>query len=115
MIGYGDIDLNDLIDEDPPPSTKRLSGSAELVIIDRCDALFISATWTLVASTKDERGMHVIQQTEPSDVAHSASFIRRWSRSLVRMKLAELRRAGVDVEKTYVSLGGDLSDLDGMG
>jgi hypothetical protein len=110
-----DLNLDDLIDEDPPPSTKRMPGSTSLVIDDRCEALFTSATWTLTGTVKDNsgKGELVIQQSSASPRAHSPWFTRRWARQLIRQNKDRLRKMGVDVEKTYLVWGGILDDLEG--
>jgi hypothetical protein len=113
LSGFGDVDLDleDLIDEDPPPSTRRTPGSADLEVEDKCEALFISATWTLVAVVKDGGGKVVIEQSTPSSKGHTEAFTKRWVRQLIRVNEERLRRMGVDVEKTYQTWGGVLDDL----
>lgn len=100
---FGTIDL-DFGDERPtwPPA-----GSADLVIEDKCEPLFISCTWSLIATVGDR----VIGQSKSIDKAHTVPFIRRWSRQLIRTRYELLRQLGVDAEGEYVKLGGDLEDL----
>lgn len=101
---FGSLEL-DLPDGDrptwPPPQMGLLK------IIDKFEPLFTSATWTIIA-TVDEQ---VIASSRPADRAHSAAFIKRWSRQLIRSKYQLLRQLGVDAEGEYVKLGGDLEDL----
>jgi hypothetical protein len=117
MYGDGlaevDLGLDELIDEDPPPSTQRTPGSATLVVDDRYDALFTSATWTLVAKVKNSNGELIIEQSSPTPTSHTASFIRRWARALIRQNKVKLRKMGVDVEQTYLGWGGIVEDLEG--
>jgi len=94
-------------DDESPPSTKRTPGSAELVVIDKCDALFISAEWTLIASV----GTQEIARSSPIPRSHSNAFMKQWTRYVIRTHKVELRRLGVDVEKTYVKWGGIIQDL----
>lgn len=56
-------------------------------------------------------GDHIIAKSREADKAHTVSFIKRWSRQLIRHKHEQLRRLGVDTEGEYVKLGGDLEDL----
>lgn len=108
-----DVEDNaDLIDEDPPPSTIPTAGSADLEVEDHMDALFLSATWTLVARVKDNRGTLVLQRSTESNKAHSEAFKKRWTRQFIRQNKARLRRLGVDVESTYKAWGGILEDLE---
>ena len=109
---FGELDLSDLIDEDPPPSTKRMPGSATFEVEDKMSALFYSATWTLVATVSDSRGDVTIAQSTESKKAHSAAFMKRWTRQVIRMNQKRLRKLGVDVEATYLKWGGELEDLE---
>lgn len=109
---FGELNLDDLIDEDPPPSTQRTPGSATLEIEDKMDALFISATWSLIAIARDGRGDTVLAKSTESQKAHSAAFMKRWTRQVIRSNKKKLRKMGVDVEATYLKWGGDLEDLE---
>ena len=109
---FGELNLDDLIDEDPPPSTKRMPGSATFVVEDKMDALFYSATWTLIATVKDSNGEIVIAQSTESKKAHSAGFLKRWARAWIRTHQRRLRKMGVDVDAVYVGYGGMLEDLE---
>lgn len=101
---FGSLDLGDLCDDRPtwPPPQMGL-----LKIWDKFEPLFTSATWTIVAEVDGQ----VIARSRESDKAHTAPFIKRWSRQLIRTKYELLRRLGVDAEGEYVKLGGDLDDL----
>lgn len=103
FVMFGELDLN-FGDERPtwPPPQMGL-----LKIEDKFEPLFTSATWTIVAMVDGD----VIAKTNPSDKAHTAPFIKRWSRQLIRTKYERLRQLGVDAEGEYVKLGGDLDDL----
>lgn len=96
------------IDEEPAPETLPMAGSAHLVIEDKCEALFISAEWTIKATV----GKHEIAKSTSSSKAHTVPFIKRWARQVIRTNKARLRRLGVDVEAVYVQWGGILEDLD---
>ncbi len=109
---FGELDLDDLIDEDPPPSTKRMPGSATLEVEDKEEALFISAEWTIKATVKDANGKVIIAQSTTSKKAHTQPFIKRWTRQMIRMNQKKLRKMGVDVEKAYQQWGGLLEDLE---
>lgn len=113
--GFGELDLTDLIDEDPPPSTKRNPGSARLDIEDKMVALFTSATWTLMATVIDSRNKTVITQSTDSQKAHTKWFTQRWAREAIRSNQRKLRKMGVDVEATYSLWGGKLEDLEETG
>ena len=91
------------------PDTVPSPGSAQLVVEDVCQALFTSATWSVVAKVGD----HVIGSSGDVDHAHSVPFIKRWTRQLIRQNKERLRRLGVDVPATYTSFGGPVTDLDG--
>lgn len=101
---FGSLDL-DLGDDDRPTWPPPVMGL--LKIEDKFEPLFTSATWTIVASVGDQ----IIAKSRESDKAHSASFIKRWARQLIRSKYELLRQLGVDAEGEYVKLGGDLKDL----
>jgi hypothetical protein len=109
---FGELDLDDLIDEDPPPSTKRMPGSATFDVEDKMTALFVSATWQLVASYKDASGVTVIAQSTEQPKAHSPAFLKRWGRAVIRQNQKKLRKMGVDVDATYLRFGGILEDLE---
>ena len=116
MHGFAELDLDDLIDEDPPPSTVRTPGSAAFHVEDKMTALFVSATWQLVATVKDIKGVvTVIAQSTEQPKAHSAAFLQRWARAAIRNNKRQLRKLGVDVEATYLRYGGDLEDLEETG
>lgn len=116
-VGCGDlIDYSDLIDEDPPPSTQRTPGSASLVVHDRCEPLFISATWTLEAHVVRADGTHtLIDTSSPSATARTVNEIKRWSRHLMKRKKSQLWKLGVDVGKAYALCDGDPLDLEDVG
>jgi hypothetical protein len=112
---FGEIDLDDLIDEDPPPSTKRMPGSATFEVEDKEEALFISAEWTIIAKVKDKNGKVVIAQSTTTSKAHSQAFIKRWTRQVIRSNQKKLRKMGVDVDQVYQDWGGILEDLEETG
>lgn len=85
----------------PPP------GTADLIIEDKCSALFFSAIWELVATIDNEE----IARSTESNIAHSRSFTRQWTRQVIRLHYVTLRRAGVDAEAEYIKWGGKLEDL----
>jgi hypothetical protein len=102
FINFGELELDgDDRPTWPPP------GSSNLVIEDKYEPLFTSATWTIMAYVDED----VISKSTQSDKAHSSAFIRRWSRQMIRSKYELLRMLGVDVDEEYVKLGGDLVDL----
>jgi hypothetical protein len=108
----GEIDLDDLIDEDPPPTTRRAPGSSTLVIEDKMAALFTSAEWTLVATVRDSKGDKELVRSSTITQAHTQPFIKRWARQVIRANKVQLRRLGVNVETVYLGWGGLLEDLD---
>lgn len=84
------------------------AGSAALIIEDKYEPMFISATWTIVATVDDV----TITRSNPNPTgAHSPAFIKRWSRQMIRTRYEDLRRLGVDADAEYVKWGGDLKDL----
>jgi hypothetical protein len=104
FIRSGSIDFNF---DDDHPSTWPSPQMGLLKIIDKFEPLFISATWTIVATVDGD----VIAKSKESGRAHTETFIKRWSRQLIRTKYEQLRRLGVDAEGEYVKLGGNLEDL----
>ena len=105
FVQFGELDLN--FDEDDAPPTWPSPGSALLVIVDKFEPLFTSATWTLIASVNGD----ILAKTHPKDVPHTAPYIKRWSRQFIRSHYVTLRRLGVDAEAEYVKLGGALDEL----
>ena len=83
-------------------------GSSKLIVIDKCEALFFSAVWTIIASVNGK----TIAMSSESVKPHSDPFIRQWSRQMIRKNYSQLRAIGVDAEDEYVKLGGDLADLE---
>lgn len=102
FIQFGSLNF----DDDTPP-TWPPAGSAKLVIIDKFEPLFTSATWTITAMV----GSDVVARSNESDKAHTSPFVKRWSREMIRRKYELLRRYGVDADAEYVKLGGDPKDL----
>lgn len=103
LFGFN-FDLDFESDDKP---TWPVPGTALLKIEDKFEPLFTSATWTIVATVDGG----VIAKSRDADHPHSKPFIRRWSRQMIRTQYESLRRLGVDAEKEYVALGGDLYDL----
>lgn len=105
FVMFGSLDDLDFATDDrptwPPP------GTADLIIEDKYEPLFTSATWSLVAKVGDQ----VIGQSQPISAPHTAAFMKRWSRQLIRSNYERLRKLGVDAEAEYVKLGGELEDL----
>jgi len=95
------------IDDDDTP-TWPPPGSADLVIEDKYEPLFTSAVWTIRASIA---GVPVVCSRD-SSTEHSASYIRRWVREMIRRKRGLLSAMGVDVIKEYVKWGGHEDDID---
>ena len=105
--GFGDLDFNGF-DEEPPPETFPMPGTAHLKVEDKYQPLFTTAEWTIIATV----GHHEIGRSSTIPRAHTEPFIKRWTRQLIRTHKARLRRLGVDVEATYVQWGGLLDDLE---
>lgn len=103
---FGNLDFD--WDEEPPPETLPLAGSANLVILDKYTPLFYTAEWTIVASVGD----YQITTSSTTQKPHSSTYIKMWTRQMIRNNKMRLRRLGVDVEKEYVNWGGILDDLD---
>lgn len=100
--GYG------LDDTDEHPTFQYPQpGSAMLVIHDKYEPLFTSATWTLEAKVNND----IIASSMSSNKPHSEAFIKRWSRQVIRTNSESLKRLGVDIDKIYVEMGGSLDDL----
>ncbi len=110
MHGPIDFDLEQFIacDDDPPPSTVPVPGSAKLDVEDKCAPLFLTAEWTIIATV----GPHELGRSTTIQKSHSPAFVKRWTRQLIRMNKARLKRLGVDVSATYQQWGGRLEDLD---
>ncbi len=83
------------------------TGSRKLVVEDKYEALFFSATWTVEAKVDDE----VIARSEASDRSHSGAFVRQWTRQMIRSMYVKLRQLGVDADADYVAYGGLPEDL----
>ena len=110
---FGELDLGDLIDEDPPPSTQRTPGSGTLVIEDKMTALFTSATWQMVATVRESNGkVTTIDESTEKPQAHSTTYQKMWARQVIRLNQRELRKLGVDVDSVYLRNGGKLEDLE---
>ena len=109
---FGELDLDDLIDEDPPPSTRRTPGSATFEVEDKMSALFISAEWTLIATVKTNQGDVEITRSTTIGKSHTVPFTKRWARQVIRSNQRKLRKMGVDVDATYLKWGGLLEDLE---
>jgi len=108
LPAFGELDFSGFIESDDEPETAPCPGSAHLVVIDKCEALFISATWAIVATV----GKHELGRSTSIDKSHSDAFIKRWTRQLIRSNKVRLKRLGVDVPATYLSWGGVLDDLE---
>lgn len=106
--GFGDLDFSGWGEEEPAPETLPMPGTAHLKVEDKCDALFITAEWTLIATV----GRHEMGRSTTISKPHSDAFIKRWTRQLIRTNKARMRRLGVDVEATYLQWGGILQDLE---
>ena len=108
--GLSDLDFSGFgqVGEEPEPETVPVPGSAHLVVEDKCEALFVTADWTIVAKV----GEHELGRSSTIKQAHTRPFIKRWVRHLIRQNKARLRRLGVDVPATYTQWGGVLADLD---
>jgi hypothetical protein len=107
LSGFGDIDLISCTDDDEEPDTVPLPGTAHLVVEDKCEALFITAEWTVVATV----GAHELGRSTTIKKSHTQPYIKRWARQLIRQNKVRLRRLGVDVDATYLQWGGLLDDL----
>ncbi len=95
------------IDENGDRPTWPPVGTGLLIVEDKCEALFISATWTVTAHVGEE----LIAKSETTDHAHSDAFIARWARQAIRTNYVRLRQLGVDAEGYYLKYGGKLEDL----
>lgn len=82
-------------------------GTRELVIEDKCEALFYSAVWTVQARVDDQ----VLARSPSTDNNHSHSYVRRWARQAIRSRYIKLRQLGVDADSEYVKFGGKPEDL----
>lgn len=94
-------------DDSAPDKNWPAAGTANLVIEDKYEPVFISATWTLEAKV----GKDIIASSTPSGKSHSDAFIKRWSRQVIRMNYETLRQLGVDADQEYLKFGGSLDDL----
>jgi hypothetical protein len=103
FVQFGELDLDFGDDRPtwPPPGIRKL------VIKDKYEPLFTSATWTIVATVDGDE----FAKSSQKDKAHTDPFIKRWARQLIRSKYEKLRQLGVDAEDEYVKWGGDLDDL----
>lgn len=108
IYAYGDqfAEFENLDIEDDKP-TWPSPGSGTLKIEDKCEALFISATWKVVATVNGK----VFSETWESAKPHDQSFIKNWSLQLLKDNYEKLRSLGVDVEGHYKKLGGNVDDL----
>jgi hypothetical protein len=97
-FGQLDFDLNTSDDRPtwPPP------GSAHLVVEDKYEPLFTSATWTIRATVNGQ----IISESTTATKAHSDAFLKRWTRQMIRTNYERLRQLGVDADSEYVKWGG---------
>ena len=105
FINFDDLDFGVNTNDDRP--TWPAPGSAQLVVEDKYEPLFISATWTIKATVNGE----LISRSSESRKAHSDAFIKRWTRQVIRSNYERLRQLGVDAESEYTKWGGLLEDL----
>lgn len=96
----GDFDAEDCVTHPAP-------GSGKLLIQDKFEPLFISATWSLIATVNG----NVVEKTKDSDKPHSKEFIERWARHFIRTNSTYLKNLGVDIDLEYQKWGGNLEDL----
>jgi len=94
--------------DEEEPITAPLPGTANLKVEDRCQALFITAEWVIVARV----GETELARSTHRSIPHSKAYVAQWTRQFIRQNKERLRRLGVDVPRTYVQQGGLLSDLD---
>ena len=85
----------------PPP------GIRSVVIEDRCEPLFTSATWTMVI---DAEGT-IVASSASDAKPHSVETLCDWAKQAIRERYAELRQLGVDADAEYIRLGGNAKDL----
>ena len=100
------LDFSGFIDD--TIATPPVLGSAKLVIIDKCEPLFYSATWSIVATV----GTLEIGKSTPKDHHHDQHVMKLWARRLIKANKEHLKALGVDTDKTYVEWGGDINDFD---
>jgi len=106
MLDFGTIDLGFDDDGDDRP-TWPSPGSANLVIEDKYEPLFTSATWTIRATVNGT----VISESTSAPKSHSEAFVKRWARQMIRTQYDRLRQLGVDADSEYVKWGGIPDDL----
>ncbi len=98
-------------EEEEAPITERtfaLAPVAHLIIVDKCEPLFYSADWAVIAMVGDVE----IDRSNKSSFAHSDLFVKCWARRVIRHNKAKLRSMGVDVTASYVQWEGCIDDLD---
>jgi hypothetical protein len=114
--GFGELDLDlgnlSCDDDDEAPATIPTPGSAQLKIEDKEEALFTSCEWTVVATVIAPSNKLELGRSTTIKKAHTAPYVKRWARQLIRQNKARLVRLGVDVPATYLQWGGILEDLD---
>lgn len=97
----GDYDIEEKHFIPPVP------GSASLLIYDKIEPLFISATWTIIASVNGT----ILEKSKESNKPHTQDYLKRWSRYFIRTHASTLKNLGVDIDLEYQKWGGTLEDL----
>lgn len=95
------------LDFDEEEENYAPAGSAELIIEHKQFALFLTSEWKIIARVGEKH----IAVTDSIDHPHSKEFIKRWTLSTIRTNKEQLKKLGVDVEKTYLKFGGNIYDL----
>lgn len=94
-------------DDDELPETWLPCGSSNLTFSCVYEPMFFSAVWFVEARLNDKR----IFKSKEYDKSISQGELRQWARALMRNKQQLFKRNGVDLDKTYVSHGGEISDF----
>lgn len=112
---YGYIpysDMGDCLDWDDvealPPTEKSPVVEAKLVIVDKYEPMFFTATWTPTATVN---GTVLSNNAFKADKPHTPDFMKVWARNFIRSERKTLETMGVDVRRAYAEWGGDVRDL----
>lgn len=94
-------------DDDEQPETWLPCGSSTLTFSCVYEPMFFSAVWFVEARLNDKRVFKSVEY----DKSISSGEVRQWARALIRNKQLLFKRNGVDIDKVYISYGGELSDF----
>jgi len=114
-IGALDAHIEEIENEEEPTKTCRSQiredawppGNFEIIVTDDYFPLFTTATWSVVLRVNGK----IVDSTPAVENTHSAEFIKRWAKQMIRTRKAFFVGIGVDVNKEYAKFGGNPNEL----